>query len=278
MEVTHAVLDELRAEGYQSFLKEEDTAAWLGVMGVPEPLEQIEQRTLLDGYATTVTEKRSVHSLMLHLYLSIIPQTVLEHVQDIIRRVLPNHEISFSSSMRSLLPAIAEVRSPLSKRGVLVEVSGQMTNVGIVDDGVLLAVRTIPHGTHDILRAVAPSARSLQEAASKFTTVAPTEGSGTVSSVPPELATACTEWRTAAQQAIADLCDGVLSPTHVYLTAPDGYYPVLADAMGKPYVQPVVRTERAHTVVRLAIPEGERPPIGLVADTRLDLFLHTLPR
>jgi hypothetical protein len=276
-EVTHGLVDELRASAYKSFIERPETVSWGGVMGTPELLEQYAGRVYVDGYPSNAYEHKKVQEVSINAFVAVVSQTVAEHVQDIVHRVLPNHDLTLVSSTR-LLTTLVPTALGNTHQSLLIEIGGQVTSISHIKESVLTGISVVPYGTHDVLLAIAPNAVSITEAQSALTLIL--EKNPIVAgskSVPKELETVGEEWRNAVQGAILTLAKGIVPPTSVVLVTHASWYPLYTELLTRPFELPGVRRSGSLAIVTLPlIEERPQPQIGTATDQRLEQFLHTL--
>jgi hypothetical protein len=277
-EITHGIIDKMHAAMFTSFLDTPECIEWRASMGDPELLEQCDVHVLLDGYPVLTYEKRVVHEFTLRTYMALVTQSVAEHVQDIVHRVVPNHTISITSSTRLFTQSLiaADAAKP-AEDALLVEVGGQVTSVSIVRNGSLCGSRIVPYGTHDLLLAIAPDATTSKEAHDAYTVYLKQR---TANDHPHSegYEKAGAQWQAALLEEMVILSQGVTLPKKALLSA-SGFQEPYTEFLARPTIVPGVRTEQSFDVVLyppISDKNDQKSSLGSNTDERLQFFCTLL--
>ncbi|MBP9760251.1 MAG: hypothetical protein KBD24_02675 [Candidatus Pacebacteria bacterium] len=246
--VTHGLLDEMRASIFTKILARPDYISWQEVAGQGDILEQQDLPLLLDGYHVLSNHPYEACEITLSTYMAIVSQSVMQHVGEILLRVLPNHPVRMTTSTRVL--ATHRFTHEHTAREILVEVGGQVTSVAILDQKAITGVATLPFGTHHFLHACAPRAKSIEEASSAGVLMikkASEEGA----EFPKEVATVLADWSEAVHEAIRIAVRGVTPPPLASIAIDPLWYETYANILGRPWSQPGLREMCATQTVPL---------------------------
>lgn len=128
----------------------------------PWSMEVLEREVLQlvgNGYHLPAAKGELVNSANINLFVAGADQTLLETVRQVVRQHfthLPLHFRSFTSAsfvvMRDLLPATPSF--------VMVDISGEITDISIVNQGCLVGVGSFPMGYQALIKQLAESSRS----------------------------------------------------------------------------------------------------------------------
>jgi hypothetical protein len=271
--VTHGMLDEMRGVLCGTVQQQPEYLAWAEVSGVGELLAQHDIARYVDGYHIVGTREYEAQECSLTTYLAFAPQAVLRQVEEIMRRVLPNHQLHLHTSTQLLaFQRLREAKRDLH-REILVEVGGQITSVAVIERGVLAGVATCPVGSHHFIRACAPRAKSFDEAVGLAQAALSTAGDdlGKLSDQP---ITVLGEWIDHVHTAIAVATNGVTPPANATLAVRSEWYQVYAQTLASSWVQSGIRESRGLTVT----PAEQDPPeeASTTLGTHADTHLYTL--
>lgn len=271
--ITHGMLDEMRATLCNSMQQLPEYVAWADVSGAGELLEQHDLARFVDGYHIVGAREYEAQEYSLRMYLAFAPQAMLRQVEEIVRRVLPNHPLHMHTSTHILaLHRIAHAEDD-AHREVLVEVGGQLTSVAVIEHGVLAGIATRPVGSHHFIRSCAPRAISYDEAVS-LAQEAIADAGDDLGKLPDSSITVLGEWVDHVHAAIGVAASGVTPPAQASLAVRDHWYRVYAQTLESSWMQPGIRELRNIKVVpaEFTPPHTESTNLG----TNVDSHLYTL--
>jgi len=224
--LTPAIFNELLAHAHS-----DDAISGRGIKGSIE-VERKLMKTMLNGYETSEPYERRVSQAEFAVRRSFSVARVTEAITDTITRVV--HSKHFSLHSFSLLAfAVFRELFPEEENFLVVDVSGEQTEVSVAKKSVLSETATIPFGRNSFLRA-------LEDAVS-----APSSGTSTLvklytknHSVGPlaeRAARICGEqkklWAERLFKALSDFSAEPFLPRRVFLTADDDVTQIFADAI-----------------------------------------------
>jgi hypothetical protein len=97
--VTQATIDALHRQAVvQAHAEQSSFASWAELVGDYTILEHVVQEVKLDGYRIAQWAHKHVNAIALNAYYTTVGQDVHTRVQDILERVLPNHDAQIYSS------------------------------------------------------------------------------------------------------------------------------------------------------------------------------------
>lgn len=128
-------------------------------LGIPTLVEKINMRTRLNGYDIAKYTGRKVTELEVDFFASVVPEKVLEDVKECISRYLSGREVSFKTSA---FTSYAVIRHRLTKKNasfLYLDITGEVTDILWVREGVIQRQSTYPIGRNFILRKIAEGLR-----------------------------------------------------------------------------------------------------------------------
>jgi hypothetical protein len=277
-QITESILQTLQESGIANVLRKQETLYWQEVMGSAVPLEVFKNSTLLEGYPVTQYEHRMVKELSIQFYIAMVSKSVLEHVEEVIKRILPNHEIFFSTSTHFFSSIHTTSSVHKNSRSVFIEISGEITSVSIRKNDSVMGVVTIPHGKNRILKVVAPNAVSAQEARSSLSMFFKKNTKIIYSELPTELQDALTAWHTEVTENIKMLSDGVTPPLLIEVVVDARWFPLYKSILEQPWEMPGVRQVQNNEVCNVSLHTlnfAEKEDSS-VTDMRLFVLIQTL--
>ncbi len=270
--VTHSLLDEVRAALYTGLLDDVDTKKWCHVMGAPEPLEQVDLRTRLDGYEVPIRGERA-HEVELTSYSAVISQRVAHNIRDILERTLPNHEHHIITSTRLLLQRAQTRCEHVRAGGCVIELGGRVSNLALIREGCLVATVPFPHGSDHVLQALAPRAASALEAQGVYELQThDVRDPIDFSALPEALRIPLLAWHSEVVRASGDAADGITLPRQALLIAGSLWRPVMSAVLTQPFLQVGVRKQAGFTVCT-CLTAPATTGVGSAHDERLELLL-----
>jgi len=276
-QVTNTVLNKIRENMVTESMRSPESLAWQDVMGEPEVLNVHNDRVMLEGYPADSWLGHSTKEFTVHAYLELVAQSVQEHVEEILERVLPNHTIYYASSTRSFAQASTlGGKKNTKKRTTLIELGGQITSISILEGSVVEDTITIPKGTNHLMQAAAPNAVNAEEARGNITVLQKKVDSIELDTLPDELQTELADWFGEVMTAVHTISGGVIPPTRAVLVVGAFLYPLYAAALRRPWVIPNMKdnldVEVAHLVGELTKDKRTLREI----DTRLAILTRTV--
>jgi hypothetical protein len=107
----------------------------------------------LNGYETAVPEGKIASLLDTAVYISIVPQKIVSAVKEKISGIFHNRSLSFYTFSFSSFAVVRDIFFH-QKSFFFMDISGEVTDISIVRDNVLLETRTFPQGKNFLLRRI----------------------------------------------------------------------------------------------------------------------------
>lgn len=121
----------------------------------------------LNGYVTSKLYDRYAQEVRLTFHLSEATDTLQKRIRETLSQLSARTDIVFATTTFLAHSALAKI-FPEEKNYVQVLVSGECTDISIIENGTLLTTRTFPYGTRSILRNMAEKhTMNFEEAASR---------------------------------------------------------------------------------------------------------------
>lgn len=274
-QATASLLGTLQAQGLSEVLAKEETRSWKELMGDTVCLEQHPDSIRLEGYPVTQYEHRMTHEFAVQSYYSLVSQSVQEHIQEVIGRILPNHTIQTSTSTRVFSTKCSK-KSKRERQHLLFEIGGELTSVGHIKKGFLQDVVTVPLGTNHILRALAPNAQSANEARSAFEVLNKKHNPNLeFESLPVDVQEALTRWHESVMRSIEVLAKGVTPPSRYRVVVDTVWFSLFSLALTKPWMMPGIQQAIEPTVSWLDFSTEAQEEITN-QDVRLVMYVRAL--
>lgn len=239
--VTRRIFAETVADAERSFAKPEDDALLL---------ERSVIQTIVNGYRTSRPVGKRGATLDLALYLSALPRGVAEKARGAIGRAFPGRPVSLHSFGLVAFSALRDL-FPEKDHFLLLDVSGEVTEVLLVRDGVLLENASFPLGHNFLIRRLlaarpAETAESSRSLLSLFLSgrAAPAERE----KIAGALAKAGEEWQKRLEKLLANLAEGMLLPMTVFLAADAGPAAWFAERLRQPGFATLTLTQEPFSV------------------------------
>jgi hypothetical protein len=278
-QISTSLIQELQNTGLSKVLQKQESLSWQEVLGTPKLHEVYADVVRIGGYPVQNYLRRSATELSVQFYFGVVSSTVQEHIDEVLKRVLPNHEIFFVTATRAFSILEHTLASNTQQRSVLLEVTGEITSVAILKQGIVTGVVTLPFGTNHILKTLAPDALSAEEARGLLEVVHKKSDTATFETLPSELQEALTNWKDAVVTCLNDLSEGVSPPTNVVIVVHELWYPFYKLSIEKPWEMPGVRILQGNIVHQISVLQSpvEKKSTSSLRDTRLSLLTHVLP-
>ncbi|PCI20660.1 hypothetical protein COB64_01690 [Candidatus Wolfebacteria bacterium] len=108
----------------------------------------------LNGYSTNSPIGKKAHDAELTLFISMSPESILQSIEHKINSSLPVPTISFSSFLFSSYEVARSIHSH-QKDFILIDVGGEITDVSVIKDDILIESSTFPSGKNVLVRRIA---------------------------------------------------------------------------------------------------------------------------
>ncbi len=199
-------------KSYEEKYKDMNTSPYL--------LESKVLHTTLNGYNIVNPLNRTVSSININLFLSICPEASIVTIKDTLNEVFNNKNITFGSFILLMLIVAREKLADQSSY-FLIDINAELTDVGIVSNGVLVATISFPMGKNYIIRALMEGlSLDEQDARSAFSMLA----NGTIAKeqklkIDPILTQVCNEWIKLFKDSLDLLPKTISLSSNIFLVA-----------------------------------------------------------
>jgi cell division ATPase FtsA len=172
-----------------------------------------------NGYETENPFGTSVKTIEMPLYLSVAPQVVLDAFSSSVKQVFGGIEITFGTFPLAYFFAARELY-PKFDDALLVDVSGEVTDIAFVLNGALLEIASFPLGRNTIFRRLSSSLhRPVEEVISLLSTFLKGEASMEMNTkIENAFNKAVDSWVESFEKSLGKLSDTFYLPDEVFLT------------------------------------------------------------
>lgn len=191
-----------------------------GLDGIPELIEQHTMAVYLNGYITDQPLGMKCKTLEMNMIISLAPRVCLDKIRSILSGIYHHTDVSFSSfTVDSYLAMRDKYLSQNSY--LLIDISGEVTDVGIVTKGVLKSVLSFPFGKKTFFKNMCTKLKiELRDAEELFKLY----NNGTLLNelkvkVEPLFKSIENSWGEAFRQCISTLPRTLILPGTIFLTA-----------------------------------------------------------
>ncbi len=221
-QVSDTVINKMEEECLKKAFASQEVLSWQDIMGTPIVLESNISVVKLGGYVVNTFKNKTTNNLTMQFYFSIVSDSVQKHIEEVIKRIFPNHDLLFSSSTKVFSNLWTHTLHGESRRSVLVEIGGEVTGVSLVKDGILENVKTVPFGSNYLLKEIAPKSVSLKESLSAVAVLM--KKVKTAEDLPKNIKKLLVDWNKDIVNAVNDVSDGVIPPTGMFVVAEDMWF------------------------------------------------------
>lgn len=162
--VTPALIDELGKKEEERFLQEISTP------NTKNTSAEVERELLsiqLNGYETGSFYDKKTQELRCVFHFSNTSEKLRSHIHEALSQHQGSNHITFMSSTFMAYRALG-ILLPQEKNYIQVVVSGECTDLSLVEHGLFLETQTFPHGTRSVLREMTTKSKmSMEEAESR---------------------------------------------------------------------------------------------------------------
>lgn len=222
----------------------------------PKMIEQYTMAVSLNGYAVSDPIGKKCTSLEMHMLVSLAPQICLEKIQETISKTFHHKNVIFSSFMLSSYLAIRDKYIDLDTY-LLLDIRGEITDVGIITKGVLKAVLSFPFGKRTFFKYMCTKLDiELRDAKELFKLF--NEDNLSVEfrqKVVPLFESIENSWGEAFNQCVSTLPHTLVLPSMIFLTADNDIKKWFANALSNDkHIHPATPDNKS-TVIMLDGPE-----------------------
>lgn len=191
-----------------------------GMDSEPYLMESKVIHTKLNGYDIENPIGMKAKSIKINLFASICPSVSISDITETLNDIFHNREINFGSFLFSML-IVAREKLPQESSYFMIDINAELTDVGIVNNGILVATISFPMGKNYIIRSIVKELNKTEsEARSLFAMMI----SGTISEgeklkLDPILASIKTEWTKLLKNSLDSLPQTISTSSNVFLVA-----------------------------------------------------------
>lgn len=186
----------------------------------PEMIEHHTTDILLDGYMIEDPIGKQCKSAEMNMIMSLTPLLCIDKIRETLSKTFHHINVNFSSFMVSTYLAVRD-RYVNDHSYLLIDISGEITDIGIVTDGVLKSVLSFPFGKKTFYNNICSKLKiELRDAKELFKL----HNEGNMSSlfskkVEPVFNSIENSWLQSFNQSIATLSPQFILPNTIFLTA-----------------------------------------------------------
>lgn len=244
--------------------------------GFKENLEVIEGEIIhirMNDYELAEPFGKTAREAKLALYLSVSQREVVKRLTEELVRHFPRGMVVFHSFPLAYFSAVRDI-FPQKNDFLLLDVSGEITDVSLVRRGILRETISFPLGRNFLLRRVASGLRrTMPEAESLLALLQ----SGTLRAVDKEklvkiVELAKTEWLKGFQSILVDLSSELYVPGEVYLAADNDVSELFSSWISEEQFSQYALTHEKFNILPLSF--GRVLTISQVAKEKQDQFIN----
>jgi cell division ATPase FtsA len=250
---TKRLADELINKEINNFKKTYEDKYNKTEEGAPEIIEKHIMAVFLNGYLINEPIGVSCKSLEINLIISLAPKLCLEKIRETLFKTFHRTKINFSSFSLSTYLAVRD-KYVYEDSYLLIDISGEITDVGIVTKGVLKTVLSFPFGKKTFFNYICTKLDiELRDAKEIFKLYSEDKLSADLRvKVEPLLKSVQNSWGESFSQCVNSLPQTLLLPDMVFLTADNDIKNWFADVLrNEKYTQSIGGSDRKCTVITL---------------------------
>jgi hypothetical protein len=183
----------------------------------------------LNGYETHNPIGKSCSDMEVAYYFSAAEATLLDQIEHSIQKFIHPQQIIFHSfSYLTYLMVRTVPGSP--HQCLIVDAGSEITEVGIVKDGVLVRTVSVPIGTHHFMRAISRALQVNPQVALSFFRlfIAGKTEDGTTERLKSVIDSASLEWQSILHKSLTDLAGELFLPQSIFITTDHELTPYFA--------------------------------------------------
>lgn len=239
-------------------------------------LSLIEQHVVqlkCNGYEIEDPFGKKVKTVEMPLYLSVAPQIVLDSFGGAVRTIFPDIKINFGTFPLAYFFAAREIY-PKFDDALLVDVSGEVTDIAFVWNGALLEIASFPIGRNTIFRRLSSVLHRPAEEIISLFSIANKEGvsKDVNKKIESALEKVVESWTVSFEKALAKLADTFYLPDEVFLTADGDMKKWLTGGIKKESFSQYVMTHTPFSVTDMG-DLFERHGKHLFGNNKIDTFI-----
>ena len=126
----------------------------LGITGEVSVIEQKIISTKLNGYLTSNPYNKEVLDVEMTIFLGIVPTNIVDSIENVVNSALHPDDIIHHSFSLVAYRTITDV-FPADSNSVVLDITGEVTDITVIEDDVILQTASIPFGRNTLVRAIA---------------------------------------------------------------------------------------------------------------------------
>ncbi len=184
----------------------------------PRILESKITQIMLHGYKVPDPIGKKITEVELSLFLSMCPGKILASIEKEAFQVFHGAKVRFTTFVFSSY-AVARDIFPDNENFLLIDIGGEITDIGIVKNDVLLESISFPRGSNFLLRKISEGlGKTFEESTSLLNMCMDDKLNDTEKQrVSGPLHTAKQEWLSMFQKSLGSMASDLLVPEHIYL-------------------------------------------------------------
>lgn len=159
--VTKSLIADLESDAAEKAEEELQESAIVGELGL-RTVERSTVDTKINGYSTNTPEGKKGNEVELSHIIGLIPEEILETVYEIQEKILTDTDLSAHTFMFVNYCVARDILTDMDSFGI-VDVTGETTEIGIVEDDLLRETQHAAYGMHTLIRHVAKQSNSTAE-------------------------------------------------------------------------------------------------------------------
>ena len=176
-------------------------------------------KTVLNGYATLKPIGQKAKQLEMTIFISITPEQILGKIEETIHRHFHSGKIQFSSFVIASFTTVCSIFTE-QKDFLLIDISGEVTDVSMIQEDMLRESVSFPMGQNFIIRGVALSLNSTLDEVKSFISLYK-DGHAEESArkkLEGILSKLKIEWLKKFQESLASLSNSISIPATIFVT------------------------------------------------------------
>jgi cell division ATPase FtsA len=250
---TKRLADDLISKEIENFKKIYEDKYNSTEEGCPEIIEKHIMAVFLNGYLVNQPIGEKCKSLEINLIISLTPLLCIEKIKESLSRVFHHKKVNFSSFSLATYLAVRDKYKYLDSY-LLIDISGELTDVGIVSNGVLKTILSFPFGRKTFFDYICTKLGiELRDAKEIFKLYSQNNLSSAMKEkVTPLFKSIENSWGEAFSQSVSSLPQTLLLPDTIFLTADGDILNYFTEVLRKEkYTQSISISDRKCTVIPL---------------------------
>lgn len=267
--LTHDLIEHVRTEEERRF------AAQFTKEGEKSKASIIEEHIIgaqINGYKVKSVDGQRGTNLVLQTFFSAASREATKTFESIIENNLHVHDVSFASflfayyrTITILFPDIADF--------ICIDITGEVTDIIIVRDGIIMSVLSFPIGVHSVRRSIVTETGMPDDAAHTIQTIAADERSAPPTSAQKAVADGINRWSDELKNVLASVSTNIILPRSLFVAIDEDVAPPFLNALnGMDY--DALGITKDHFNVTHFTKDRTAPQIEVSAGTNDDPFIR----